>query len=115
MSEPARYDYTVTAGNTFDFTVRVPFDCTGDEWVLRVVDGAGKQIARRAVSLASLALTQISSSPQKWQLSARLIAPETRAMLASGASYALERRVTGGEERTYLAGAFIVKNDANDD
>jgi hypothetical protein len=116
MSTPASYNWTGRIGNTLAFEVRPLFDCTGDVWVLRAVTNAGQQVFRKTTAVGGgMTLTDISAGQVvRWRIACTISAEETRQM-ASGCVYDLERRAAGGEQRTYLAGNFVMSAGANDD
>lgn len=121
MPQPARYDFLGKQGNTLPIVVRVPFDCTGDDWVLCIVPLGGGVLRKAVLSspgVSLLALTNISSGGNtKWQISCTLSAAETRSMpVGTGAvRYELERRSAGGEQRTYIEGRILLSVGINDE
>lgn len=100
--------------------VRLPFDCTGDDWVLRIVwaDGSLRKAVTSSPGAALLALTNVTvAGVIKWQVDCTLTVLETRAMPIGpvAVQYELERRAAGGEQLTYLEGRLIISTGVNDD
>jgi hypothetical protein len=108
MPQPAVYNYNAVANNTFPFEIRLPFDCTGDDWQLLITWGAGGVLSKR-VSLGTLNLVNITTSPMLWSVNCVLQASETAAMPTDGTvvSYQIQR-FASVEQRTYVTGVFAM-------
>lgn len=113
-NSPPRFDIVLWTGNNAPRVIwRLPFDLTGSILVFTLFAARGEFVRR---SDTGGLLLDLSSAPASGDVIWAYNASETRRFPRGLVGpYELERRIPGGEERTYVYGNITTIGGNNDD